>query len=131
MVQNKSRMNDVILTVFHSKKIFQRNFYGLIGRCLVDRILNNFDIVPEIVQYAVDQTSTYQTIEISLKNLFAVEDCQYDIVHAALVLHHFNNDELVTALRKMYKLSRYGVVINDLHRHWFAYHAIKILTRLF
>jgi hypothetical protein len=24
-----------------------------------------------------------------------------------------------------------GIVVNDLHRHWLAYHAIKILTRLF
>lgn len=55
-----------------------------------------------------------------------------DIVHASLVLHHFETDcDAVRGLRAMGRLARRGVIINDLHRHRFAYESIRLLTGLF
>ena len=31
----------------------------------------------------------------------------------------------------MHENARLGFVVNDLHRHWLAYHSISILTRFF
>ena len=31
----------------------------------------------------------------------------------------------------MYALATHAVVINDLHRHWFAYYSIKAITAVF
>jgi len=31
----------------------------------------------------------------------------------------------------MNELANKAIVINDLHRHWFAYYSIKMLTKLF
>lgn len=56
---------------------------------------------------------------------------QYDIITATLFIHHFSDSELVELLRSLSRQSTLGIVINDLHRHWFGYYAIKILTRLF
>ncbi|MCC5917523.1 MAG: methyltransferase domain-containing protein [Cryomorphaceae bacterium] len=54
-----------------------------------------------------------------------------DIVLASLFCHHLNDDELVDFLQRSIHHARKGVVINDLHRHPFAYHSIKQLTRWF
>lgn len=54
-----------------------------------------------------------------------------DILFAALFCHHLSNDELVSLFGWMKENAKQGFFINDLHRHPFAYHAIRILTRLF
>lgn len=55
---------------------------------------------------------------------------RYDVVHAALVLHHLPDEAAAKALAKMFALSRLGLVINDLHRHPAAYHAITAAAAL-
>jgi 2-polyprenyl-3-methyl-5-hydroxy-6-metoxy-1,4-benzoquinol methylase len=54
-----------------------------------------------------------------------------DIVTCSLFLHHFTHEEAVDLLKRMYKIANRAVIINDLHRHWFAYYGIKLLTNLF
>lgn len=54
----------------------------------------------------------------------------FDIVNAALFLHHFPDPQTCRVLRRMWDLSRYGVIINDLHRHPLAFYSISILARL-
>ena len=56
---------------------------------------------------------------------------EVDIVHAALFCHHLTHEEWVSFLRKAARHAKVAVVINDLHRHWFAYHSIRLLTRWF
>ena len=53
---------------------------------------------------------------------------EWDIVHAGLFLHHIDEARAADAIAAMLERARWGVVINDLHRHRFAYHAIHILT---
>jgi ubiquinone/menaquinone biosynthesis C-methylase UbiE len=54
-----------------------------------------------------------------------------DIIFCSLFCHHFNETELIQMFRWMRSNSRNGFFINDLHRHPFAYHSIRILTSLF
>jgi 2-polyprenyl-3-methyl-5-hydroxy-6-metoxy-1,4-benzoquinol methylase len=56
---------------------------------------------------------------------------QFDVVIGTLFFHHFDNAQLTNFLRQMKSQCRIGVVINDIHRHWFAYYSILFLTRLF
>lgn len=58
------------------------------------------------------------------------DDNAFDVAHAALVLHHFHGPEAVQLLREMDRVSRVGIVINDLHRHPLAYAGIWVLSRL-
>ena len=60
-----------------------------------------------------------------------VFDSKPHIVFNSLFCHHFTNEQLVTLLKWMKSNSLKGFSINDLQRHPFAYHAIKMLTRLF
>jgi 2-polyprenyl-3-methyl-5-hydroxy-6-metoxy-1,4-benzoquinol methylase len=58
-------------------------------------------------------------------------DDKVDISTCTLFTHHFTDSELVGLLTSLRSKSRLGIVINDLHRHWFAFYSIKILTRVF
>lgn len=54
-----------------------------------------------------------------------------DIVHTALFLHHFTEEELHFLLNEFLRTARKGIIINDLQRSYFALLGIKILTVLF
>jgi ubiquinone/menaquinone biosynthesis C-methylase UbiE len=54
-----------------------------------------------------------------------------DIITCTLFTHHFTDAELISLIQAFRKKATLGLVINDLHRHWFAFHSIRILTRLF
>ena len=58
------------------------------------------------------------------------DDNQFDIAIAAMFLHHFAHENAVEIGRSMQRVSKHGILINDLHRHPFAYYGIYALTRL-
>jgi len=60
---------------------------------------------------------------------FSIE--KVDIVTCTLFTHHFTDQELVNLIHAFRRKATLGVVINDLHRHWFAFHSIRILTKIF
>lgn len=53
-----------------------------------------------------------------------------DIIFSSLFCHHFTEAALVSQLQWMQQ-ARLGFFINDLHRHPFAYYAIRLLTAAF
>ena len=54
-----------------------------------------------------------------------------DLVHVALFLHHFNEDQIKKLLNEFLRISKKGIIINDLERSYFALLGIKLLTILF
>jgi 2-polyprenyl-3-methyl-5-hydroxy-6-metoxy-1,4-benzoquinol methylase len=54
-----------------------------------------------------------------------------DIIFGSLFCHHFKNEDLVAMFRWMRQNAGLGFFINDLQRHWFAYHSIRLLTGTF
>jgi ubiquinone/menaquinone biosynthesis C-methylase UbiE len=92
-----------------------------------------FDANPNIVAFAREACKGISNVSFEVLNVleevFAKKD--FDIVVATLFTHHLEDDQLVALLRTMKSQARIGFVINDIHRHVFAYHAIGILTRLF
>lgn len=55
------------------------------------------------------------------------DDNAFDVVVAALFLHHFHGEEAVALLREMDRVARRGIIINDLHRHPVAYYGVRAL----
>lgn len=53
-----------------------------------------------------------------------------DIVTGSQFVHHFVGEELIDIVSHMLKASRYGVVINDIHRHAVSYTAVWLTTRI-
>ncbi len=81
------------------------------------------DFNPVIVEWAQTRRVHLPEIDWRCEDAFALSygDGDFDIVHAALFLHHFADGALGELLKKMYALCRLGVVVNDLHRHRLAY----------
>lgn len=91
------------------------------------------DATGSAVQYARRQAAAFPEISFIHDDVLSdrLHPNQFDIVVSSLFTHHFQDREWIGLVRKMYECAKYAVVINDLHRHWFAYHSIGILTRIF
>jgi 2-polyprenyl-3-methyl-5-hydroxy-6-metoxy-1,4-benzoquinol methylase len=110
------------------------NLYQLYKWCKKNRIAfscTGIDIKQECIQtakkdYAIENATwlaqDYKTIVFANKP---------DIIFSSLFCHHFNEDELIFQLQWMQQNSILGFFINDLQRNSFAYHSIKIITKLF
>jgi SAM-dependent methyltransferase len=57
-------------------------------------------------------------------------DRSFDLVMGAMFLHHFAQDNAIAIIKSMQRVSRCGILINDLHRHPLAYLGIYALTHL-
>ncbi|MEP2670817.1 MAG: methyltransferase domain-containing protein [Cyclobacteriaceae bacterium] len=95
--------------------------------------LTGIDANPNIISFAKNNSKDFKEINYETQNVFSGEfqKMKYDIIVATLFTHHFNNQELAQLFRSLTSQSRIGIVINDLHRHWFAYHSIRLLTKWF
>ena len=95
--------------------------------------LTGVDANPNIVAYAKANTSPSEGITYEAVNIFSEEFSQkkFDIVTGTLFFHHFSSAQLISFLHQLREQVSVGIVINDIHRHWFAYHSIRWLTHLF
>ena len=94
--------------------------------------LTGIDANSFMLEYAAAKSRAYPEISYRQFDIFSPEfQAQpYDILTCSLFCHHFTDEELVALLRQWHRQAQVAVVINDLHRHWLAYHSIKWLTRL-
>ena len=80
-------------------------------------------------EHSADFTNiVYKQMDVFDNRLYAE---RADITISSLFCHHFNDEELTQLIRRMHDLSSQSVVVNDIHRHWFAYYSIKTITGLF
>jgi 2-polyprenyl-3-methyl-5-hydroxy-6-metoxy-1,4-benzoquinol methylase len=95
--------------------------------------LVGIDANPNIIAYARQHTPVEQQITYESINIFSSEfrEKKFDVVTGTLFFHHFSDEELVRFFQDLKEQVRIGIVINDIHRHWFAYYSIKWLTALF
>lgn len=97
----------------------------------INATLTGIDYNPVMIRYAAAHTQypniTYIEADVFDKQLHL----KADIVMCSLFCHHFAHGSLVALLRRMLSFADDRVIINDLHRHWFAYYSIKLLTTLF
>lgn len=92
--------------------------------------ITSFDINKGVCRYTNNQKRKGNVICGDVFHL-PFKDSSFDIVHASLFLHHFNEEEINNLLERFLKISRHGIIINDLQRSIFALAGIKLLTLLF
>jgi 2-polyprenyl-3-methyl-5-hydroxy-6-metoxy-1,4-benzoquinol methylase len=95
--------------------------------------LKGIDANLNVVKYAAVHTPASCEIAYEAINIFSDEfkAQKFDIVTGTLFFHHFTNTELIDFFKQLRTQTSVGVIINDIHRHWFSYHSIKWLTKLF
>jgi predicted O-methyltransferase YrrM len=76
------------------------------------------DSRPEVVEVARRRLRKVPAVTVLEGNALALPlpDLSVDVAHASLLIHHFDEADAVAALREMSRVSRRGVVINDLRR---------------
>jgi SAM-dependent methyltransferase len=76
------------------------------------------DVRPEILEIAARNLAGTNHVSLLKADARALPlgDGEVDIAHASLLMHHFDPDDAVAALSEMRRVSRLGVVINDLRR---------------
>jgi len=91
------------------------------------------DATASAIEYARQKALAYPEISFIHADVLSedLHATQFDIVISSLFTHHFENESWIQLIQKMLDCSTYAVIINDLHRHWFAYHSIGLLTQLF
>ena len=94
--------------------------------------LTGIDANQFMLDYAAAKSQDFPEISYRQLDIFSAEFRAepYDVLTCSLFCHHFTDAELVPLLRQWRQQARVAVVVNDLHRHWLAYHSIKWLTRL-
>jgi SAM-dependent methyltransferase len=99
----------------------------------IDVRLIGIDKNPLMTGYAEERSKDFPNIR--YRTLSVWDDRllgeKADVTMNSLFCHHFDDPELVKLMERMYELSQKTVIINDLHRHWFAYHSIKWITAAF
>jgi ubiquinone/menaquinone biosynthesis C-methylase UbiE len=71
------------------------------------------------------------TLDVADGRSLPYADRAFDLAHASLVLHHHDPDEAVLFLRELARVSRLGVVINDLGRLPSTWAGAWLLSHLF
>jgi ubiquinone/menaquinone biosynthesis C-methylase UbiE len=92
--------------------------------------VSSFDINKGVCRYTKKQMFSEDVICGDVFHL-PFKESSFDIVHASLFLHHFNEEEIRNLLEEFLKISRNGIIINDLQRSSLAYAGIKLLTFFF
>lgn len=88
------------------------------------------DINPDAIELAKIQSRRYPEISFTKADVWEPFG-NADVVTCSLFCHHFNDDTIIALVKRLIDSAQKAVVINDLHRHWFAYHSIGLLTRFF
>lgn len=96
-------------------------------------VLTGLDLNPIMTKYAVAHSNSFPEISFLTENVFSqnMQEDYSDIVTCSLFCHHFKDAELILLLQRLKHLAARLVIINDLHRHWLAWHSIRILTQIF
>jgi len=95
--------------------------------------LTGVDANAFMIDFATDKARPFPGIHFAQADIFAPEFAQYssDVFVCSLFCHHFTEKELIRLFTTLAGQCRKAIIVNDLHRHWFAYYSIKWLTRLF
>lgn len=109
-----------------------------IGSGTSDNLIAAKKHYPNLQILSIDKN--LHTLSISEKSLIKVnsdafhlpvkkESC--NIIHTALFLHHFTEEQIQKLLKEFLRIAKDGIIINDLQRSFFALLGIKILTIIF
>jgi ubiquinone/menaquinone biosynthesis C-methylase UbiE len=136
---NVSRIGVARLTRTLPKNVPLRILDCGAGGSDLPRVLSSLDRRVEVTaldlnlracQYAASNVPSSHVVNASAFRL-PFRDRAFDVVHASLFCHHFGLQQLRVLLAEWSRVSRLGIVINDLERSVWAYIGITILTQLF
>lgn len=95
--------------------------------------LIGIDANAHILKEAKKRSEEIKNTTFKVLNVFAEKEIlpEFDIALCTLFLHHFNERQIEDLLNRLVRKARMGVVINDLHRSFWAFWLFRIYGLLF
>lgn len=95
--------------------------------------LTGIDKNADTIDYAKQANKNFPAINFICADFRdpTIREIKFDIAINCLFCHHLNDEQLIKFIDLMNNSCSVGFVINDLHRHWFAYYSIKYITKIF
>lgn len=94
--------------------------------------LIGFDANPHVVAYAREKSQDWPEISFEVADITDASFLtrQFDVLTASLVLHHFQDRELQHLIPAYVAMSRRGLVVADLQRHWLPWSLFALVTKI-
>jgi 2-polyprenyl-3-methyl-5-hydroxy-6-metoxy-1,4-benzoquinol methylase len=105
----------------------------LLDKREIDATLTGFDANRNVIAFAEAHTPAACRIQYESLDILSDEfkGKKFDIVVGTLFFHHFSSEDLKGFFKQLKQQVKVGVIINDIHRHWFSFYSIKWLTKFF
>ncbi len=97
----------------------------------INAALIGIDINPNCIAFAKSRKENKGIEFITSDYRSVIFNEKPDILFSSLFCHHFTDQELHQQFNWMKEHTKLGFFVNDLHRHFLAYHSIKILSSVF
>ncbi|WP_211748285.1 methyltransferase domain-containing protein [Paenibacillus sp. Marseille-Q4541] len=96
----------------------------------IDMKITLVDLTEEACEEARLYFQEEKRVQVIRADVKSLPERYADIVTGSQFVHHFEGQELVDIVTYMLKTSKFGVVINDIHRHSVPYTAVWLTTRM-
>ena len=96
----------------------------------VELTLVGIDLNPKSASVAQTATPADMTIDYRAGDYAALAGEQFDVILSSIVAHHMTHGQLIAFLRFMQAEARMGWLVNDLHRHGFAFYGYPLLAMI-
>lgn len=90
------------------------------------------DVHPTTIRFAAETTAAHHEIALVQSDVLALpfKRGSFHYVLASQLLHHFDQDDVLSILQELFSLATHGVIIGDLIRSPLAYAGAFLLARL-
>ncbi|MEC0091234.1 methyltransferase domain-containing protein [Paenibacillus macquariensis] len=96
----------------------------------IDITIHLADVTEEACEEARQFFHDEPRVTVRFVDVLELPEASVDIVTASQFIHHFTGDELHRIVTHMHKVSKLGVVINDIHRQWIPWLAVWFVSRV-
>ncbi len=81
-----------------------------------------------ILKEAEKRSKGFEEIQYKLTDVLSSSETfpTFDIAMCNLFIHHFSDQQIVHIIKALIPKLRLGIVINDLHRNWWAFHLFRV-----
>lgn len=95
--------------------------------------LIGIDLNTKSIQIAKENSKEFLNIRYLEEDILELEadDLQCDILLCTLTMHHFDSEVIPTFMNQFVRLSRLGVIINDLQRSKVSYYLFQLFSSIF
>jgi ubiquinone/menaquinone biosynthesis C-methylase UbiE len=136
LLQRRSRLHVLDVGTGGGDSLVDLVRFGHTQACRLEA--TGIDLNPGAVDYAeryLDDTLSPRMrrrarVEVGDAMALDLPDDHVDVAVSSLFLHHFRPDDAAAILREMDRVARFGILVNDLHRHPLAYLGVLALSRL-